>query len=155
MCIRDRVPARKIFCVGATSTLGELDGLVTSHGYYGFPVVDNGMLIGYVTREQLRSAIGGLLHLWTLIVDLCTVGPLLEETQNDGSSGRCTFIHRPEGFAGVDLSEIVDTSPMQMRKEMPLELVTSTFQKMVSPLWTLYLHKLKVRVESSMHLVHL
>ncbi|KIM24057.1 hypothetical protein M408DRAFT_331976 [Serendipita vermifera MAFF 305830] len=108
------VPARKIFCVGATSTLGELQGLVTSHRYYGFPVVDNGLLVGYVTREQLKSAIG----------------PLLEETQNDGAPGRCTFIYRPEGFPGVDLSDLVDTSILQMRKEMPLELVTSTFQKM-------------------------
>jgi chloride channel 3/4/5 len=108
--------------------------MVTSHGYYGFPVVDNGMLIGYVTREQLRNAIGRIhssLRVYPSSAHF--TGPLLEETQNDGTSGRCTLVHHPEGFAGVDLSDIVDTSPMQMRKEMPLELVTSTFQKMVSP----------------------
>lgn len=126
------VPAHKIFCVGATSTLGELEGLVTSHGYYGFPVVDNGMLVGYVTREQLRTAIGMSSYLTYNFVANFSVGPLIEETQNDASPGRCTLIHRPEGFAGADLSDIVDTSPIQMRKEMPLELVTSTFQKMVS-----------------------
>lgn len=59
--------------------------------------------------------------------------PLLDETANAASTGHCTFSRTPEAeFQGADLSEIVDEAPMQMKKEMPLEIVTSTFQKLVS-----------------------
>jgi hypothetical protein len=58
------------------------------------------------------------------------LAPLLDETNNE-PAGQCTFIQHPEGFPGADLSSIVDQAPMQMRKEMPLETVTSAFQKMV------------------------
>jgi hypothetical protein len=58
------------------------------------------------------------------------LAPLLDEGNNE-PAGQCTFVQHPEGFPGADLSSIVDEAPMQMRKEMPLETVTSTFQKMV------------------------
>ncbi|PVG03313.1 Cl-channel protein [Serendipita vermifera] len=108
------IPADKIFCVRAVSTLQELGSMVNSHEFYGFPVVQNGMLIGYVTRERLRHAIA----------------PLLQETQNDSSNSYCTFLRHHDEFEGPDLSDIVDESLMQMRKETPLELVAATFQRM-------------------------
>jgi hypothetical protein len=58
----------------------------------------------------------------------------LEEEINEGSTSYCTFIQHPDGFRGADLSEIVDQAPIQMRKDIPLEIVTATFQKMVSEL---------------------
>lgn len=58
------------------------------------------------------------------------LAPLLDEANNE-PAGQCTFIQHPEGFPGADLSSIVDEAPMQMRMEMPLETVTSAFQKMV------------------------
>ena len=93
-------------------------------------MIDGGLLIGYVTKERLKSAIGKLSHQHNCHADT-RKEPLLAETQNDQSSSRCSFIHRSDGFHGVDLSNIVDESPMQMRPETPLELVTTCFQKMV------------------------
>ncbi|KAG8846614.1 hypothetical protein FRB91_000657 [Serendipita sp. 411] len=107
------VPVDKLVCVGAHSTLRGLEDVVDSHSYYGFPVLNNGLLIGYVTRERLKSAIA----------------PLLAETQNDSDSP-CTFLAQSDGHRGADLSDIVDESPMHVRKEMPLELVTAMFQRM-------------------------
>lgn len=68
--------------------------------------------------------------------------PLLEEIQNDERDAQCTFIHHPEGFHGADLSTFVDEAPMQMRQEMPLEVVISTFQKMVCTLYAPRYNKL-------------
>jgi chloride channel 3/4/5 len=68
------IPASKIFSIRVHSTLQELgpfpislihfelmynaEALVEAHPYHGFPVVDGGLLIGYVTRARLREAIG-------------------------------------------------------------------------------------------------
>lgn len=68
------IPASSIFSIRVHSTLRELgpslvlhinfelmfnaEALVEAHPYHGFPVVDSGLLIGYVTRVQLREAIG-------------------------------------------------------------------------------------------------
>jgi hypothetical protein len=68
------IPASRIFSIRVHSTLQELgpflvslvnfelmfsaEALVEAHPYHGFPVVDSGLLIGYVTRVQLREAIG-------------------------------------------------------------------------------------------------
>jgi len=68
------IPAARIFSIRVHSTLQELspfpislinlglmydaEALVEAHPYHGFPVVDGGVLIGYVTRARLREAIG-------------------------------------------------------------------------------------------------
>jgi chloride channel 3/4/5 len=108
-----------------------VEALVGTHSYHGFPLVDGGLLRGYVARARLREAIGSQdslsIHFFSLSFYLA---PLLEEANNE-PAGQCTFIQHPEGFLGADLSSIVDEAPMQMRKEMPLETVTSAFQKMV------------------------
>ena len=68
------IPASRIFSIRVHSPLQELgpfpvslvnfelifptEALVEAHPYHGFPVVDSGLLIGYVTRVQLREAIG-------------------------------------------------------------------------------------------------
>ncbi|KAG8834550.1 hypothetical protein FRC17_008384 [Serendipita sp. 399] len=109
------VPVDRIVCVRAHSTLRELENIVDSHSYFGFPVVNDGLLVGYVTRARLKSAIGR--------------SPLLAEAQIDNDS-HCTFMDQSDGRGGADLSHILDESPMHMRKEMPLELVTAMFQRM-------------------------
>ena len=141
------IPASRIFSIRVHSTLQELgpflvslvnfelmfnaEALVETHPYHGFPVVDSGILMGYVTRAQLREAIGSRDSPCQDSFSLSFyVAPLLDEVNNE-PAGQCTFIQHPEGFPGADLSSIVDEAPMQMRKEMPLETVTSTFQKMV------------------------
>ena len=83
-----------------------------------------------------------------------SVVPLLDEA-NNGPAGQCTFIQHPEGFPGADLSSIVDEAPMQMRKEMPLETVTSTFQKMVySPPFCRDLEDSHIYLEPAIHSVY-
>ena len=34
------------------------EALVEAHPYHGFPLVDSGLLKGYITRARLREAIG-------------------------------------------------------------------------------------------------
>jgi len=141
------IPASRIFSIRVHSTLQELgpfpvshisfglmynvEALVEAHPYHGFPLVDSGLLKGYVSRARLRDAIGSRESLSILSFSRSFyLAPLLEEANNE-PAGQCTFIQHPEGFPGADLSSIVDEAPMQMRKEMPLETVTSAFQKMV------------------------
>ena len=68
------IPVSGIFSIRVHSTLQELgpfpalflnldlmynaEALVEAHPYHGFPVVDGGLLMGYVTRARLREAIG-------------------------------------------------------------------------------------------------
>ena len=68
------IPVSRIFSIRVHSTLQELgpfsvsflnfdlrynaEALVEAHPYHGFPVVDGGLLIGYVIRARLREAIG-------------------------------------------------------------------------------------------------
>ncbi len=35
-----------------------VEALVEAHPYHGFPLVDSGLLKGYITRARLREAIG-------------------------------------------------------------------------------------------------
>lgn len=68
------IPASRIFSIRVHSTLQELgsfpfslidsklmynvEALVEAHPYHGFPLVDSGLLKGYITRARLREAIG-------------------------------------------------------------------------------------------------
>ena len=68
------IPASRIFSIRVHSTLQELgslpislidfklmynvEALVEAHPYHGFPLVDGGLLKGYITRARLREAIG-------------------------------------------------------------------------------------------------
>lgn len=36
----------------------KLEGLIDAHPFYGFPILNEGILVGYITRERLRTAIG-------------------------------------------------------------------------------------------------
>ncbi|KAH9172986.1 Cl-channel protein [Lactarius sanguifluus] len=79
------------------SPLGELKRVLDTWKYHGFPVVRDGILLGYVAREKLKSFIGS--------------------------------------FAGAQGSDSADLSPlledaMQLRKEVPLELVVNMFRKL-------------------------
>ena len=58
---------------------------------------------------------------------------LIAEDLASGQRRRCTFASRdtPTEPELVDLSEVLEDAVLQMRPEMPLELVVSTFQKLV------------------------
>ena len=38
--------------------MDNVEALVEAHPYHGFPLVDGGLLKGYITRARLREAIG-------------------------------------------------------------------------------------------------
>ena len=64
------------------------------------------------------------------------VDTLIAEDLASGQRRRCTFASRdtPTESDLVDLSEVLEDAVLQMRPEMPLELVVSTFQKLVRTL---------------------
>jgi len=100
----------------AECTLQELDSLLKTYAFRGFPVVSGEQLVGYVTREKLRASIE----------------PLLSEDATSGAQRRCTFVTRPSASDVnlLNLSPVLEESVLQLRKEVPLELVVSMFQKL-------------------------
>ncbi|EMD39275.1 hypothetical protein CERSUDRAFT_112928 [Gelatoporia subvermispora B] len=97
-------------------TLRELDTLLKAHAFRGFPVVCGEHLVGYATREKLEAAIE----------------PLLEEDAASGAQRSCTFGAQPNAAdAGiVNLALVLEEAILQLRKDVPLELVVSMFQKL-------------------------
>ncbi|KAF7317887.1 Chloride channel protein [Mycena kentingensis (nom. inval.)] len=93
-------------------TIAELDALLNEHDFHGFPVVRNQAFLGLVTRDKLRSALAPL---------------LLED--NPDQSRRCTFSQRSRGDERVDLSGLLEEAVLQLRPDVPKELVVSMFQK--------------------------
>lgn len=102
--------------------------------YHDFPVVQNGTLLGYVVREKLRSFIGSCRAL-VVVVDLANplAEPLLSER---GGATRIGKFHEPQDGDSADLSPLLEDT-MQLRKEVPLELVVNTFHKLVSSTLTI------------------
>ncbi|KZT67366.1 Cl-channel protein [Daedalea quercina L-15889] len=96
--------------------LQDVDQLVRMYRFHGFPVLCGETLVGYATRDNLRAALD----------------TLIAEDLASGQRRRCTFAPRPmqpeSNF--VDLSTVLEDAVLQMRPEMPLELVVSTFQKL-------------------------
>ncbi|KAJ7746724.1 Cl-channel protein [Mycena maculata] len=97
-------------------SLAELDGLLNDHDFHGFPVVRRQEFLGFITRDKLQLAIA----------------PLLAEDFGAGRSRRCVFSQRsstnPE--EEVDLSGLLEEAVLQLRHEVPKELVVSMFQKL-------------------------
>jgi len=101
---------------GVRTTLGHLDQLVRSYHFNGFPVVQEEMLLGFVGGEKLGLA---LEH-------------LLSERSPIELARECTFSHtyavsNPDL---IDLSSLMEVSVLELRTEVPLELVVNTIQKM-------------------------
>ncbi|EPT02984.1 hypothetical protein FOMPIDRAFT_1159568 [Fomitopsis schrenkii] len=96
--------------------LADVDQLVRMYRFHGFPVVCGDKLVGYATKENLG-----------VVLDT-----LIAEDLASGQRRRCTFVSSdtPTESDLVDLSEVLEDAVLQMRPEMPLELVVSTFQKL-------------------------
>jgi chloride channel 3/4/5 len=101
--------------------------------YHGFPVVrDDEILLGYVPREKLKSFIGEYLILSLQSPMRLSLASFTEPFLSE--SGAATGIG---SFSGAQGSDSADLSPlledaMQLRKEVPLELVVNMFRKLVS-----------------------
>jgi len=103
-------PVNSLIVLHDGSPLGELERILATWEYHGFPVVQNGILLGYVAREKLKSLIE----------------PLLSET--GGTERGCSFRGPHEGDS-ADLSPLLEDG-MQLRKDVPLELVVNMFRKL-------------------------
>ncbi|KAJ7132162.1 Cl-channel protein [Mycena epipterygia] len=97
-------------------TVADLAGVLNDHDFHGFPVVRRQEFLGFITRDKLKLAIT----------------PLLAEDVDSGTSRRCRFSHRNSTIPDdqVDLSGLLEEAILQLRKEVPKELVVSMFQKL-------------------------
>ncbi|KAJ6581159.1 Cl-channel protein [Mycena capillaripes] len=95
-------------------TVADLDRLLKSHDFHGFPVVRRQEFLGFVTREKLRLAIA----------------PLLSEDSE--RSKRCVFSQQSSTSMEeqVDFSDLLEEAVLQLRQEVPKELVVNMFQKL-------------------------
>ncbi|KAB5588673.1 Cl-channel protein [Ceratobasidium theobromae] len=112
------LPRERIVSIsGHHSTAEELAGLLHSHTFRGFPVVNGDQLVGYLTRDKLQSALEKLAEQYP---DESTLSDI-----------NCTFVGRHDSsFEEVDLSSFLDPAPMQLRPAMPLQIVVNLFQRM-------------------------
>ncbi|ETW79134.1 chloride channel [Heterobasidion irregulare TC 32-1] len=99
------VPAKNLVVVQSGEvSLGELSQLVKIWEYQGFPAVGNKKLLGFVAREKLKA-----------YIEL---------------DRKCSFSQRTSPSADMlDLSALLE-DVLQLRKDLPLELVVSMFRKL-------------------------
>ncbi|TFK51880.1 hypothetical protein OE88DRAFT_1658562 [Heliocybe sulcata] len=97
-------------------TLKDLDLMMKTHQFHGFPVIQEGLLLGYVMRDKLNISLESYF------------------TGMNASSRLerpCSFLPvRADRSETLDLSPILETSVFQLRKEVPQELVINMFQKL-------------------------
>ncbi|KAJ7065210.1 Cl-channel protein [Mycena amicta] len=95
-------------------TVARIDALLNEHDFHGFPVARQQVFLGFVTRDKLRSALV----------------PLLAE-DNPDRSRKCIFSQRGSSSNDdqVDLSSLLEEAVLQLRPEVPKELVVGMFQK--------------------------
>ena len=118
------------------------DELVQRYNFTGFPVVQEEMFLGFVGREKLRLALG-LSHSIcpSLLMLIMPIEQLLGERSPTELAQECTFSTSAAPESGfIDLSSIMEVSVLELRTEVPLELVVNMIQKMVSiPISPLFL----------------
>ncbi|TDL24076.1 Cl-channel protein [Rickenella mellea] len=113
------VPFERIVTINADGmTITELLDLLKSHSFYGFPVVtQRTRLLGFITREKLKSTVETL------------------QSDDDTSSQvppTYTFLPPTTDAAPstTNLFDLLEESSIQLKKELPLELVVNVFQKL-------------------------
>lgn len=87
--------------------------------YHGFPVVRGAELVGYVTRDKLMMTIEGL----------------FSRDPTPSPERRCSFSEQRHGHNVGELEimcGLLEEATLQLRKELPQELVVSMFQKLAS-----------------------
>jgi chloride channel 3/4/5 len=122
------------------TTVGELKRLLSRYYFHGFPVIDKHReFVGYATRQELRAALGkkklfaipSSLH--NSLFFLSEERLQIAESDFDRHK-KCTFSQNRMRLAideRVDLSSALESSIIQLRKEVPQELVVNMFQKLV------------------------
>ena len=120
------------------TTVKELKMILGTYMFHGFPVIDShGECVGYSTRQGLTSVLSESHP--TLIMRLCLTPPVAEFLRLDESDvdldRKCTFSENRMRIPindRVDLESTLEDSVIQLRKEVPQELVVNMFQKLVS-----------------------
>ena len=141
-------PLSKVIVIedGAT-TVGELKRLLAEYEFHGFPVIDkHHEFVGYATRQELRAALSKksccrpfLLH-HSPFFFLSEDHLQIDESDVDRHK-KCTFSPNRMRLAideRVDLSSALEDSIIQLRKEVPQELVVNMFQKLVRQIHLLF-----------------
>lgn len=129
--------AANLVVVHDDALLGELDELARTHAFRGFPVVRGDQLLGFVLRDKLQAAIGALREVvWR---DVCSDDrPDAIFAENPAGDRRCTFVPPSQAAEGdsslLNLSSLLEEAVLQLRKDVPLELVVNMFQKLVRAL---------------------
>ncbi|KAF9563934.1 Cl-channel protein [Agrocybe pediades] len=113
------IPLSRVISIEeGVTTVRDLRVLLKTHQFHGFPIVDShGELVGYATRQELIATLDYL---------------QLNETEEDMNK-KCTFSKnrlRIPAEERVDLSDALEDSVIQLRKEVPQELVVNMFQKL-------------------------
>ena len=104
------------------------------HSFTGFPVVQEEMFLGFVGREKLRLALGVPSPTYSSFLMLTVpVEQLLGERSPTELAQECTFssAHATLEPGLINLSSLMEVSVLELRTEVPLELVVNMIQKMV------------------------
>ena len=107
-----------------------------SYDFTGFPVIQEEMFLGFVGREKLGLTLGlPRLSIPPLLKLMAPTEQLLGERSPTELARECTFSHTDAGSDPdlIDLSSLMEVSVLELRTEVPLELVVNTIQKMVRP----------------------
>lgn len=102
---------------------------------HGFPVIVDGLLLGYADRDAIQNAIGNRI---CFIVPRSRVhsakltDPILSNTAADvnRTTTHCTFVPDADDREILDLSTCLTSTCMRLRQETPLEIVVRLFQSL-------------------------
>ncbi|KAF6761563.1 Cl-channel protein [Ephemerocybe angulata] len=146
------------------TTVRELLDTLRQHDYHGFPVIDkHGEYVGYTTRDSLQLAIGTCFclfikrHAARSSSSLAAERSLMFLLPPPGSSDE---IHFTEGAYGledkictfsknymlvsasnrIDMSSTLETTIIQLRKEVSQEMLVSMFKKWCNPRQIIFTH---------------
>jgi len=105
---------------GRRISLRELEHYANNnHDIHGFPVVVDGLLLGYAARDSIQNAIGP--SLTASAADGITL---------DSAVTHCTFIPNGNDRDTLDLSTCLTSTCMRLRQGTPLEIVVRLFQSL-------------------------
>lgn len=105
---------------------------------HGFPVIVDGLLLGYATRDAIQTAIGNRICFIvprSRVYPAIPTGPILSNAAADGMTGdrvttHCTFVSHADDGETLDLSACLTSTCMRLRQETPLEIVVRLFQSL-------------------------
>ena len=130
--------------------------LLEKYDFNGFPVVRGTQLVGFATREKIKAVLGELDN--SLLRDIIheDTGILSSDDLSDNAR-KCSFSRResvlPEADK-IDFSASLEEAILQLRKDVPQELVINMFQKLVSSADSSMMHTCLYSTESAPNTIH-